>query len=264
MPWARLHDGMTFHPKIIEAGNEAIGIWARALAHCNLHLTDGIVTSGVLRSIAAPGKRLETKRGPVGRLIEVGLLSLGPKGTFVIHDFLDWNDSKAEVLEKREKDAARKRQKRGQMSQRTEDGRRVPTPLPLHSTDLEGSDPAESEPVTLPEFQERIANAGIAISMSAPERERFSKLVPVRRFEVDNALGVSQGKGINRAAYLLSIIENDRMKAAAVKNKEAPPPARNRTQQHEPALTAEEAEAQRTFEDIMTTPDLKRRIRDGR
>lgn len=41
MPWTKLDDGFWMHPKILLAGNEAVGIFARCISYCGAYLTDG-------------------------------------------------------------------------------------------------------------------------------------------------------------------------------------------------------------------------------
>lgn len=117
MTWAYFDDGAPKHPKAIRAGNEAWGLWAAAVMYCNRWLTDGVVTIEALTNDCLPvpipkarAKKLaeklcEAKQRPDG----VGLLTLNEDGTYQVHDFLDWNKSKAEVEAKRAADRARKK-----------------------------------------------------------------------------------------------------------------------------------------------------------
>src|SRR5689334_7173843 len=43
MPHFRVDDGFDSHPKAIEAGDEALGMWTRAGAWCMRYLTDGFI-----------------------------------------------------------------------------------------------------------------------------------------------------------------------------------------------------------------------------
>ena len=53
MSWSKLCDTMAFHPKVLAAGNEAIGAWARMLSWCSQHALDGRVPREVQRSVGA-------------------------------------------------------------------------------------------------------------------------------------------------------------------------------------------------------------------
>ncbi len=99
--WAKLDDGLTFHGKVIEAGNAAMGVWVRGLAWSAYYLTDGFVPNKVARLVAGES------RGALKALV-CSRLWLECPGGYRIHDYLKYNPSKAEVLEKREKDRLRK------------------------------------------------------------------------------------------------------------------------------------------------------------
>lgn len=43
MPWFPVDDAFHSHPKAVKAGDEALGMWTRAGAHCMAYLTDGFV-----------------------------------------------------------------------------------------------------------------------------------------------------------------------------------------------------------------------------
>src|SRR2546429_7891241 len=47
MPWFRLDDSFHSHPKVIAAGNEAIGLYVRCGAYSAQHLTDGFIPENV-------------------------------------------------------------------------------------------------------------------------------------------------------------------------------------------------------------------------
>jgi hypothetical protein len=55
MSWARLDDRFPWHPKVLAAGNAAIGLWVRCLVHCCAHATQGFVDD-------AMAKRMGTAR----------------------------------------------------------------------------------------------------------------------------------------------------------------------------------------------------------
>lgn len=117
MTWAYFDDGAPKHPKARAAGNEAWGLWAAAVMYCNRWLTDGRITLDALASDCLPvpipkakAKRLAEKLC-AAKLREdgVGLLEDIGSGAYNVHDFLEWNKSKAEVEAKRAADRARKK-----------------------------------------------------------------------------------------------------------------------------------------------------------
>jgi hypothetical protein len=126
MPWAKLDDGLTFHAKIIEAGNAATGVWVRGLAWSAFYLTDGHVPSKIARVIAGES------RGALAALVRSGLWAECPGG-YQIHDYLEYNPSRAEVLEKREKDRIRKGGDSARNSTGVDEASNAPDPVPIPS-----------------------------------------------------------------------------------------------------------------------------------
>jgi hypothetical protein len=101
--WFKLSDGSAFHRKVLKAGNEAFGAWARAGAWSSApdNLTDGYIPPEVCANIA-PARVWS-------RLRDAGLTEAPSEGRpgEQIHDFLGYNPS-AEAV-KRERDATRRR-----------------------------------------------------------------------------------------------------------------------------------------------------------
>ncbi|MYR30574.1 MULTISPECIES: hypothetical protein [unclassified Streptomyces] len=118
MAWFALDDGFDTHPKVRKAGNAAVGLFVRLGVHATKHLTEGHLDGDIVRAYGtAPTIR---------KLIAVGMLhepghgcSRCPQpadGDYLIHDYLDYNKSRAQIEAARE--AARKRQQRGRESAR--------------------------------------------------------------------------------------------------------------------------------------------------
>lgn len=102
MPWVKLDDSFFCHPKIVEAGAEASGLYVWALTYSAHNLTDGHVPAGwVKQAVGSRAKRL------AGILVEHGLWTENGTG-WVIHDYHDYNPSRESIVEKRRKDSERK------------------------------------------------------------------------------------------------------------------------------------------------------------
>lgn len=102
MAWARLDDTFYPHPKVRRAGNEAIGVHCRAISYSAGALTDGKIDRAWLSEVAG------RSAAKVGRaLVDSGLWELNGEG-WVIHDYLEYNPSRAQVLEKRRAESERK------------------------------------------------------------------------------------------------------------------------------------------------------------
>jgi hypothetical protein len=105
MPWFKVDDGLTFHPKVAEMGrtseqrNEAIGAWVRMGAYCAAHLTDGVVPRLVALSL--------TSRSTLARLSRHGWLNTRDDGDYQLHDYLEYNPSAEEIKSDRKATADR-------------------------------------------------------------------------------------------------------------------------------------------------------------
>lgn len=98
MSWFKVDDKAHGHPKTMMAGNAAFGLWVRLGSYCSDHLTDGFVP----RELAdAYGTKAE-----IATLLRVGYIEQ-VEGGYQLHDFLDYNPSKAQVLEERARNAER-------------------------------------------------------------------------------------------------------------------------------------------------------------
>ena len=97
MPWGRLDDSLYDHPKLDRLGRNrlaCIGLNTVAVSWCNRYLTDG----------ALPADRVVRLGGTLSLadvLVEAGLWERTDDG-YRIHDFLDYNQSKEDVLAGRE------------------------------------------------------------------------------------------------------------------------------------------------------------------
>lgn len=111
MAWFKVDDGMHSHPKILDAGNEAIGLWARCGSYCSHYLTEGFVK----RDVAL----LYGDMALVDVLVKVGLFE-PVEGGWQMHDFLDYNPTKEKVLAEREAAAKRQRDARERAKQARE------------------------------------------------------------------------------------------------------------------------------------------------
>lgn len=91
MAWVRLHDAAMTHPKIGKLSDKAFRLWVWGLSYCQMYLTDGLIEPSAIP--------LRLKRASEG-LLQVGLWEPYAAG-FKVHDYLDWNDSKEIVMQKR-------------------------------------------------------------------------------------------------------------------------------------------------------------------
>lgn len=114
MSWANFDDSFDTHPKTMRAGNAAVGLFARLVPYATRLTTDGMVPGEV---VAAYGTKPQA-----AKLVKVRFLHAAghdcPRcaqpepGDYVIHDYLQWNKSKQQVLSARAAEAEKKRLQR--------------------------------------------------------------------------------------------------------------------------------------------------------
>lgn len=113
MTWFKLDDGFHSHPKVLQAGNEAIGLYVRCGSYCAQHLTDGFVPAPVVLLYGS----VELAEA----LVEARLWK-PVKGGWQMHDYLTYNPSREKVTA--ERDAAAERQRRARERRAAEQHKR--------------------------------------------------------------------------------------------------------------------------------------------
>lgn len=97
MSWVRIDDQFADHPKFLAISEEGLALWVRGLAYCNRHLTDGVIPDAALGILS----RAKRPSDIASQLVTAGLWTRIERG-YLVHDFLQWNPSKADVLATRE------------------------------------------------------------------------------------------------------------------------------------------------------------------
>ena len=107
MTWFKVDDNLAHHPKVIAAGNAALGLWVRAGSWAAQQLTDGFVPDTVLPALG-------TKK-QADQLVAAGLWSR-VLGGYVFHEWTERQPTRDEVETRRKRDReriARWREQRG-------------------------------------------------------------------------------------------------------------------------------------------------------
>ncbi len=117
MPWFRLDDSFHSHPKVIAAGNEAIGLYVRCGTYAAEHLTDGFIREdiAVLYGASDTGSRRNPGTGKPETLAETLIrtkLWRRTRGGWRMPDYLDYNPAKMAVDKERKSAAERQRRSR--------------------------------------------------------------------------------------------------------------------------------------------------------
>lgn len=105
MAHAQLDDLYGDHPKIAGLSDAAFRLHTLGILYCARHLTDGLVPHD-----EAPRLVRRFRKVALVELLDRGLWTDVLDGAYVIHDYLDWNPSRAEVERRREQAAKRKAQ----------------------------------------------------------------------------------------------------------------------------------------------------------
>jgi hypothetical protein len=109
---ARLDMGWHAHPKVLGLGLQAMGLHAWSISYCDSARSDGFIPHGAWPALPGAG-------ASVKRLLDAGLWERCGDG-FRLHDYLDYNRSKAQIEAHLAEDRERKR---GPDSGRTRNGK---------------------------------------------------------------------------------------------------------------------------------------------
>jgi hypothetical protein len=126
MTWVKLDDQFPDHPKVVKAGPLAGWLHICGIAYCNRYLTDGFIPRSIAHrltdfqniGLTLAGNEMVAIGDDVDCawmaqvLVSVGLWKKSRDG-YTIHDYLDYQPSKAEVEADREAARARMKDLRG-------------------------------------------------------------------------------------------------------------------------------------------------------
>lgn len=110
MPWFPVDDAFHSHPKAVKAGDEALGMWTRAGAHCMAYLTDGFVADWWVK---------QQPKGVVKaqRLVKAELWRLVEKDGEAGYQFHDWKRECTKEYVSAVRENARQRKAKSRESQ---------------------------------------------------------------------------------------------------------------------------------------------------
>jgi hypothetical protein len=103
MPWFKVDDTFAMHPKVLMAGNSAVGLWVRAGSWSMQQLTDGRVPTLIARQFGSPAD--------AKRLVDTGLWVEVDDG-YEFHQWAERQPSRRHVEAERTAAAERKRKSR--------------------------------------------------------------------------------------------------------------------------------------------------------
>lgn len=174
MSWAKLDDQFHAHRKATKAWRahpRALGMHMLAMSYCAGHLTDGLVDDEFVEE-KLPQQR---EREAVVRALTDAELWRRVDDGWVINDWLEYNPSRADTLEKRRKEAERKARGRQRQAERPanvhpdtgEVSARTSSDVRADETDpSDGPDPTRPDPAPTTALRDAVSNV-IALGADA-------------------------------------------------------------------------------------------------
>lgn len=109
MPWGRLDDQANGNAKLLALTDAAWRMWGCGLIYCQANLTDGFIPKHAIESF---GVRARNKGAVANELCQALVPGKAPlwhvtDGGYTVHDYLQWNDSRDDVLAERASAKAR-------------------------------------------------------------------------------------------------------------------------------------------------------------
>lgn len=93
MSWVRIDDAFLSHHKVERISRRTLGFWLQGLLYTARNLTDGKIPKSFVRT--------KTDMALADELVKRDLWEETDKN-YIVHDYLEWNHSKAEVKKSRE------------------------------------------------------------------------------------------------------------------------------------------------------------------
>jgi hypothetical protein len=116
--WVKLSDDFASHPVVLGLSDGAFRLYVAGLCYCARHLTDGVIPVAVVPTLG-----VERHRQATAELLRVGRW-VADAGAYAVHDYLDYQESKAKVESRRERTKERVSKHRG-------NGNSTPAPGPV-------------------------------------------------------------------------------------------------------------------------------------
>ena len=116
MVWIKVDAEFLEHPKTLRAldrgGSAVVHLWVALLSYAKRKITDGRIPVMAIPRIGGPTNP-RWRAQALQALLDEGLVQLEDDGeTIVVHDYLEWNQSREQVLARAESEAQRKAAKR--------------------------------------------------------------------------------------------------------------------------------------------------------
>jgi hypothetical protein len=211
MPWVRLDDRFPSHRKVALLSDRAFRLHVSAICWCAENLTDGHISDRELPLVA----HIRSIKTTAKQLQEAGLWDRTDDG-WMVHDYLDYNPSRDQVLAERKKNAERqerwRRRKNGKPKPPDGDrngGNNGVTPDgEMHDDDTNAArrrhdgDMSASSKHFVSDEESQVSDARNAVTNDAPTRPTP---VPIDMADVEGSSAGSQGRTEERPDGLAPI-----------------------------------------------------------
>jgi len=223
MVWAKFDDQTLNHPKFHGLSDSTKLLWFRSILYCTRYLTDGALDQRALSFLGA-------KENQVRSLVQAGLFDKSDEGQIAVHDFLDYQPSREQVLREREQVKQRvanfRSRKEEKRAESEDESRRytgvsnaevtsavTPNVTRTYAVGNAAPDPARPDP-TRPEKKSQPAAASVAREAPPPPTDP-PPATPARAAEPaakppPEAPRATGGSGGDLESQLVGLLENDK------------------------------------------------------
>lgn len=107
--WFKVDDSFWSHPKVIAAGNAAIGLWTRCGSWCAEHKTDGLIPEAFAKQVGTPGQIRKLVVAGLWEPVDNSPGSVDGACGYLMHDWPDYQPTRETWRILNEKNAERQR-----------------------------------------------------------------------------------------------------------------------------------------------------------
>ncbi len=194
LAWFPVDDEMSFHPKILAAGNAAVGVWARAGAWCKKYTTGGFVPVGIAHSFGAE---------ECARLVAVGLWDEGTDPLLGDgYQFHEWTKRAGNGTAEEEKARKEKERERWRRQKNAQRNRPYSADTPgVHPRTLPAEPPSDS---AYPQSQSQSHDLLLTdlVGLGSNAREKSTDEESIEQIEASKRTAESQRLNLDRIRAL--------------------------------------------------------------
>jgi hypothetical protein len=196
LAWFPVDDEMSFHPKIMAAGNAAVGAWTRAGAWSKKYTTGGFIPEGIAHSFGTEECR---------RLVEVGLWTPDTDAEYGAgYRFHEWTDRAGNgtaAEERARKDRERERWRKQKQAQRARGNGGGQDQCPPVDT---GADPPPDPAYPQSQSQSKDLLLTDLVGLGSNAREKSTDEESIEQIEASKRTAETQRLNLDRIRALAS------------------------------------------------------------